>query len=116
VTTLRAPAILDQGGRVSAAVKLARSLAALGQTRPDVRVFLIEPRPEEVVVLLRTGFDRISFRAAWELGVLAVLRMIRERREDLEGFLTPLGIGVDPKAAIAGARRHGFDPSPALEI
>jgi predicted acylesterase/phospholipase RssA len=115
VTALRAPAILDQGGRVSATVKLTRSLAALRETRPGVRVFLIEPLPAEVVVLLRTGFDRTSFRAAWELGILAVLRMIRERSGDLESAMTPLGIGVDPEAVIAAAQRHRFDPSPSLE-
>jgi predicted acylesterase/phospholipase RssA len=116
VTALRAPAILDQGGRVSATVKLARSLAALREARPEVRVFLVEPLPAEVVVLLRTGFDRTSFRAAWEMGVLAVLRLVVERRRELLTALGPLGIGVDPDALVARARRHRFDPDPSLVV
>lgn len=112
VTALRAPAILDQMGRVSAAIKAAHSLAAERALRPDLIVIQVEPEPPEVVVLFRTGFDRASFRAAWELGYTAAVRALLAFRGEAAPVLAPLGIEIDVEAALARAGHFRFDVDP----
>ena len=90
VSRMRFPAILDQAARVSAAVKLAPSMAAFRARYPDIALFMVEPRPEDVELLLRTDFRSESLSRAWNIGVQASHRMLGERTAELEAMLGPL--------------------------
>jgi NTE family protein len=83
VAAMHFPAILDQAARVSAVAKLAPSIAAFKARHPDVALFMVEPKPEEVAVLLTTGFGQASLRLAWELGVRAAERLLEAKRREL---------------------------------
>ena len=96
VAAMRFPAILDQAARVSATVKLAPSIAAFKTQHPDVALFLIEPRAEDVAQLLTTGFRPASLRQAWQLGVEATARILRERKADLERLTGPVNLDAFP--------------------
>ena len=90
VSRMRFPAILDQAARVSAAVKLAPSMAAFRSRYPDIALFMVEPRPEDVELLLRTDFRLDSLARAWKLGVQAAHRMLVEHGARVETLLGPL--------------------------
>jgi predicted acylesterase/phospholipase RssA len=90
VSAMHFPAILDQAARVSAIAKLAPSVASFKARRPEVGLFMVEPKPEEVAVLLTTGFGRASLRQAWELGVRAAGRLLEEQRHELESLVGPV--------------------------
>ena len=77
------PAILDQAARVSAVAKLAPAIATFTQRHPDVALFLIEPKPEDVAVLLTTGFGQASLKEAWNLGVQAANRVLADHMPEL---------------------------------
>ena len=87
VAAMRFPAILDQAARVSAAVKLAPSLAAFKERHPEIALFLIQPKPEEVDLLLTTGFGARSLSQAWDLGMQAANRALSDRKSDFEAIL-----------------------------
>ena len=91
VAAMRFPAILDQAARVSAAVKLAPSIAAFKTRHPDVALFMVVPEPQEVEPLLTAGFRRESLEAAWALGVSSAERMLIQRKSELE---TITGSGI----------------------
>jgi predicted acylesterase/phospholipase RssA len=87
VSAMHFPAILDQAARVSAAVKMGPSVSAFKKQHPGVALFLVEPEPEEVAVLLTTGFRQSSLRQAWDLGVQAAERLLRTRKQEVEVIL-----------------------------
>src|SRR5262249_53268825 len=84
VSAMHFPAILDQAGRVSAIAKLTPSIATFKQRHPDVALFLVEPKPEDVAVLLTTGFQPASLKEAWNLGMEAANRMLADHKTELE--------------------------------
>jgi len=83
VSGMHFPAILDQAARVSAVAKLAPAIATFKQRHPDVALFLIEPKPEDVAVLLTTGFGQASLKEAWNLGVQAANRVLADHMPEL---------------------------------
>jgi NTE family protein len=90
VSGMRFPAILDQAARVSAVVKLAPSIAAFKAQHPQVALFLVEPKPEEVVQLLTTGFSPKSLDQAWKLGMEAAHRSLLDHKSEVEAILGPV--------------------------
>ena len=92
VSRMRFPAILDQTARVSAAVKLAPSVAKFRAQHPDIALFMVEPKPEDVELLLKTNFKRESLSVAWRLGVQAAHRMLSEHEAPLEAMLGPVAL------------------------
>jgi len=88
VEAMSFPAILDQAARVSAAAKLGPSVATFRSRFPEVALFMVEPSPEDIAILLTTGFRQARLKDAWDLGVKAANRMLTERSLELEGMLS----------------------------
>ena len=87
VSAMHFPAILDQAARVSAVAKLVPSMAVFRARHPQVALFMVEPKPEDVAVLLTTGFRQSSLKEAWNLGVQAANRMLTDHMAELAAIL-----------------------------
>jgi predicted acylesterase/phospholipase RssA len=92
VTDLGAQGVFEQSARISAEIKLRASLERMQRDHPDVPCFFIEPRPPEVMQLMRAGFGKHDVRRAWDLGYAAAQRMLRVHAPALEPLLAPAGI------------------------
>jgi predicted acylesterase/phospholipase RssA len=95
VRTIGATAVLDQSGRIAAAVKLRRSRARFKADYPDLPVFAIEPEAGEVMDLLRGAFRQRSLAHIWELGFRSAARCLANEKERWASSLNPLGIQVN---------------------
>jgi predicted acylesterase/phospholipase RssA len=104
VTDLGAQGVFEQSARVSAEIKLRASRERMQRDHPDVPCFFIEPRPAEVLQLMRAGFGKRDVRRAWELGYTAATRMLTTHARDLEPLLEPACIRIRPDAASGRAR------------
>jgi len=106
VREVGAAAVMDQSGRISARIKHRRSLETFRRAHPEVELLLVEPRPEEMLDLLRAGHSPRALTAVWRQGYRAAARALREQAPRLAERFSSLGIAYDPAAMEEeGARR-----------
>jgi len=106
VREVGAAAVMDQSGRISARIKHRRSLETFRRTHPEVELLLVEPRPEEMLDLLRAGHSPRALTAVWRQGYRSAARALREQAPRLAERFSSLGIVYDPAAVEEeGARR-----------
>lgn len=100
---------MDQSARIAAAIKLRASLARFQEEHAGLGLRFVEPRPHEVMTLLRAGFSRRSVHRAWALGFRSAARSLRDGAADWGGFLEPLGLRLDPEGLSRAEARWGLD-------
>lgn len=99
---------MDQSARVAAAIKLRASRTRFERDHPRLGLRFVEPRPDEVMTLLRAGFSRRSVLRAWELGFRCAARTLRDPDADWAGFLESLDIRLEPEGLARAEVRWGL--------
>jgi NTE family protein len=110
VRGIGAAAIMDQSGRISARIKHRRSREEFHRTRPDVDLLLVEPRPGEMLDLLRAGHSRRALAGVWRQGYRAAARTLEEEGARLAPVLSSLGLRLDPEGVEEKAKEWGVPP------
>lgn len=96
VTDLGAQGVFEQSARISAEIKRRAATERMKRDHPDIPCFFIEPRPAEVLQLMRAGFGKHDVRRAFDLGYAAASRTLHEQAPALEPLLTPVGLHIRP--------------------
>jgi len=110
VRGIGAAAIMDQSGRISARIKHRRSREEFHRIHPEVELLLVEPRPGEMLDLLRAGHSPRALAGVWRQGYRAAARALEESGARLGPLLSSLGLEIDSAAVQEKAGEWGVPP------
>jgi predicted acylesterase/phospholipase RssA len=110
VRGIGAAAIMDQSGRISARIKHRRSREEFHRVHPGVELLLVEPRPGEMLDLLRAGHSPRALAGVWRLGYAAAARALEEEEARIAPVLSSLGLEIASGAVVVKAREWGVPP------